>query len=33
MTTELLAIFQKHESGGLVRFEYDTRVYFGSLKP
>lgn len=33
MTAELRAIFQRHESGGLVRFEYDTRVYFGRLEP
>jgi SAM-dependent methyltransferase len=31
MTSELERIFNEHNKGGIVTFEYDTRVYFGHL--
>ncbi|HUB28013.1 MAG TPA: class I SAM-dependent methyltransferase [Tepidisphaeraceae bacterium] len=31
MIDELRRIFQQHESGGGVRIDYDTRVYYGQL--
>jgi ubiquinone/menaquinone biosynthesis C-methylase UbiE len=31
MIADLQEIFQKHQSGGRVRMEYDTNVYFGKL--
>jgi SAM-dependent methyltransferase len=33
MLAELDALFAEHERGGLVAFEYDTRVYCGQLAP
>lgn len=32
MLEELRAIFDRHQNGGQVVFEYDTRVYFGHLR-
>lgn len=32
MVTTLEEIFNKHQEAGSVRFEYDTRVYYGQLK-
>jgi SAM-dependent methyltransferase len=32
MLKELKGIFERHQKGGIVRFEYETRVYYGRLK-
>jgi SAM-dependent methyltransferase len=31
MIERLKAVFEKHEEAGLVRFEYDTRLFYGQL--
>ena len=31
MLSKLLEIFSMHESGGIVSFEYETRIYYGHL--
>ncbi len=31
MIADLKQVFQKHQSGGRVRMEYDTNIYFGKL--
>lgn len=33
MLKELERIFQAHEAGGEVAFEYDTKIYYGRLEP
>ncbi|HET8826042.1 MAG TPA: class I SAM-dependent methyltransferase [Terriglobales bacterium] len=33
MIADLRRIFEKHQSGGQVRMEYDTNIYFGKLDP
>ena len=30
MMTDLTDIFERHQSDGQVRFEYDTEIYIGS---
>lgn len=32
MMRELAAVFERHQRGGLVSFDYDTKVFYGQLK-
>src|ERR1043165_7794720 len=32
MIRELRAVFERHQQGGLISFDYDTRVFYGQLK-
>jgi SAM-dependent methyltransferase len=32
MIRELRAVFKRHQQGGLISFDYDTRVFYGQLK-
>ena len=33
MMSDLAALFQEHQTNGRVRYEYDTMVYYGQLRP
>jgi hypothetical protein len=32
MMTDLKKLFDKHNAGGYVKMEYETKIYFGKIK-